>query len=498
MREAPSLLAYVTPLSIVAGGTVELRASSANPRVDVEVARIGAQRVVLWRGEVGVGRHAVPEEAVARGCGWPVAATIPTSDAWSTGYYEVRLETVDARGRRLRHEAFFVVRAPAPAHGRALLVLSTNTWNAYNDFGGDNLYTGATHVSFERPMAPGLLTKPEGPGRRVAVLHPPDFRMVTHIGYAQLHRLTPWCGSSGWPNYEEPFVAWAEREGYRLDFAVNADLEQVPGLLDGYSSVLSVGHDEYWSAGMRDAVEAYVAAGGNVAFFSGNTCFWQVRLEDGGRTMVGYKRAFERDPVFGTDRQHLVTSMWSDPLTRRPENGLTGVSFTRGGYARIGRRVPRGSGGYTVWRPEHWAFEGTELEYGDVLGGAETIVGYECDGCDFTVVDGRPVPTHADGTPEGFTILASSPAAPFDRRTSVRPVPPGELSELEFTAQRLAGDLSPASLERFSYGNAVLGTYTRGGSVFTTGCTDWACGLRDPLVERVTRNVLDRFGCTRG
>ena len=35
--------------------------------------------------------------------------------------------------------------------------------------------------------------------------------------------------------------------------------------------MLSVGHDEYWSWEMRDAVEGFVAAGGNVAFFSGNT-----------------------------------------------------------------------------------------------------------------------------------------------------------------------------------------------------------------------------------
>jgi hypothetical protein len=40
----------------------------------------------------------------------------------------------------------------------------------------------------------------------------------------------------------------------------------------------------------------------------------------------------------------------------------------------------------------------------------------------------------------------------------------------------------------------VLGSYTRGGTVFTTGCTDWAHGLGDPAVERVTRNVLDRLG----
>ena len=45
-------------------------------------------------------------------------------------------------------------------------------------------------------------------------------------------------------------------------------------------------------------------------------------------------------------------------------------------------------------------------------------------------------------------------------------------------------------------GAAVLGCYTRGGTVVTTGCTEWVRGLsgRDPIVERVTRNILDRLG----
>ncbi len=34
-----------------------------------------------------------------------------------------------------------------------------------------------------------------------------------------------------------------------------------------------------------------------------------------------------------------------------------------------------------------------------------------------------------------------------------------------------------------------------GGTVFNAGVTDWTCGLvgGDPIVERVTRNVLDRL-----
>jgi hypothetical protein len=39
----------------------------------------------------------------------------------------------------------------------------------------------------------------------------------------------------------------------------------------------------------------------------------------------------------------------------------------------------------------------------------------------------------------------------------------------------------------------VLGSYTRNGTVVTVGCTDWAYGLDDPGVDRVTRNIIDRL-----
>ena len=68
-----------------------------------------------------------------------------------------------------------------------------------------------------------------------------------------------------------------------------------------------------------------------------------------------------------------------------------------------------GDGAYTAHRPEHWVFEGTDLKQDQKFGGQNTIVGYECDGCEFTIEDGLPVPTYKDGTPEGFTILATAP-----------------------------------------------------------------------------------------
>ncbi len=484
---------YAWPQSVEPGKSFALHLTSETGPVDVEIARIGAQRVVVWeqRG-LEVGHHRYPASVTSDGCDWPAAVTVPVGE-WATGYYEIALSE---SGGGAGSAAFVVVRAAAGARRRILMALGTNTWNAYNDVhNGRNLYTGAVEVSFARPAAPGYLRKPSGLGRRVTAVHTPDPQRAAHRGYKTVNGLSDWCGSAGWPNWEHPFVVWAENEGYEFDYAVNADLED-PDALAGYALLLSIGHDEYWSMPMRDTVEAFIGGGGNVAFLSGNTAFWQVRLEDGGKKMVGYKGRFEKDPLFGTDRRHEVTTMWSDPILERPENAMTGVTFTRGGYHHIGLKAKEGAGGYTVHRPDHWLFAGTGLEYGDVLGAKSTIVGYECDGCDFTYRNGLPYPTGSDGTPESFVILATAPAAPFDRRTSVRPVADHILSELEYVAWRLLGSSDIEACERLAYGHAVLGTYTRGGTVVTSGCTDWVHGLdgASPAVEQITRTILDRLG----
>ena len=498
---------YCWPQSVLGGETVALHLSSAGGRpVSVEIARVGRERTVVFSdGAVPAGSHATPPDAHSDGCGWPPALILDTNREWRSGYYEVVVE-IDVDGRRRRSHAFFVVRPAAGAPTASiLLALATNTWHAYNDFGGRNLYTGGTHVSLQRPMAPGYLHKPPGLGRRVTTTAPPDPQMAAHVGYLQLNHLSPYAGSAGWPDWELPFLQWAEAHGYDIDIVTNADLAEHPDLLrtGGYSLYLSVGHDEYWSAGMRDTVEGFIARGGNAAFLSGNTAFWQVRLENptpegAAATMVGYKGQFKRDPVFGTDRVSELTSMWSDHLIERPENHMTGVSFARGGYHRIGKRVTSGAGGYTIHRADHWLFEDTGLGYGDVLGAAAATVGYECDGCDFTYRDGLPYPTGVDGTPAGFEILGTAPAAHFTRTTATRPPAPNQPSEVEFIAARLFADRSDENVERISHGHAVLGTYTSpaGGVVVTSGSTDWAHGLagRDPQIEQITRNILNRLG----
>ena len=502
---------YCWPQSVAGGERVALHVSSAGARpFHVEVAHIGATRTVVYsEADIPVGDHPTPLDAPESGCAWPAASDVAVEPEWPSGYYEVLL-SIDVDGKRRESRAFFVVRPDlATTTASMLWAIDTNTWHAYNDFGGRNLYTGATQVSMLRPMAPGSLYKPPGAGQRVTSIHPPDHQSASHVGYLRMNRLSPYGGSAGWPNWSEPFIVWAEREGYNIDVVTNADLEEHPELLGAdspYSLYLSVGHDEYWSAPMRDTVEGFTGRGGHAAFFSGNTAFWQVRLEDHtgdgasgpAATMVGYKGFFKQDPVFGTDRQAELTTIWSDHLLERPENHMTGVSFSRGGYHRIGKRATKGAGGYTLHRPEHWIFDGTGLDYGDVLGAAATIVGYECDGCDFTYRDGLPYPTASDGTPANFEILGTAPAAHFSRTTASRPPAPHEPAEDEFIASRLFDTRDPAAVDRITHGHAVLGTFvtSAGGTVITSGCTDWVWGLaeRDRDVEQITRNIFDRLG----
>ena len=73
-------------------------------------------------------------------------------------------------------------------------------------------------------MARGYLFKPPGAGRRVTTTHPPDRDMNTHVGYLRMNHLSAWAGSAGWPDWEWPFLAWAERNGYGVDVISNADL----------------------------------------------------------------------------------------------------------------------------------------------------------------------------------------------------------------------------------------------------------------------------------
>ena len=446
--EGPPLFVegYAGQLSVAPGEEVPFHVSTSASGFSVEILRLGASNETVWRGADLPGRaHPVPENASSHGCGWPVAFRVPVGADWRSGYYVARFRISDSggawthRGRRTAEsEAWFVVRSATPgSRTRILLQLSANTYNAYNNWGGFSVYA--------------YNSRDQNQGHRVSVERP---------------------GGSLFSNWEQPFVVWAEKNGYVLDYAVNNDLELRPELLTAYRLVLSVGHDEYWSGPMRDTLERFIGAGGNVAFFSGNSVCWQIRNEDSGRAFTCWKQNYFSDPVFKTREYSTLSTAWSHHLVQRPETQLTGVGFLWGGYRGSHGQFMGEPAEYTVHRPEHWVFAETGLKRGDVFGGADTVVGYETDGCELEWRDGLPFPTHRDGSPESFTVLGTCPVR-------------WQEDDCEWYER----------WEKGRVGAACLGVYTRGGTVFTAATTDWSHGLRggDKVVQRITRNVLDRL-----
>ena len=186
-----------------------------------------------------------------------------------------------------------------------LFQTSDTTWQAYNSYGGNSLYTGS----------------PAGRAYKVSYNRPFNTRVVD--------------GGQDWVfNAEYPMVRWLEANGYDVSYTTGVDSDRRGALIRNHRVFLSVGHDEYWSGGQRANVEAARNAGVHLAFFSGNEVFWKTRWEnsiDGSntpfRTLVTYKETHAGAKI---DPTPAWTGTWRDPRFSppadggRPENELTG------------------------------------------------------------------------------------------------------------------------------------------------------------------------------
>ena len=337
--------------------------------------------------------------------------------------------------------------------------------------------------------APRICAEPIGDPQTQPRYHPKD--------WAYSHGYTYFYAAAGWAMYDRHLVVWAEREGIAFDMITQADLHYRPEILARYQAVVVVGHDEYWSYEMRQHIDQFVEAGGKFARFAGNY-LWQIRLEDEGRVQVTYKdRALKEDPVRGTDRKHLLTDAWDTPAVAYPSAQTVGVSGIRGVYASWGGFSPRNSKGFTVFRPEHWVFDGTHLGYSEIFGAEANIFSYEVDGLDYTFRHGLPYPTGEDHTPEGLQILAMGFALNTENMVQEdgRRYYLGD-SPMKGLAMRMYGDQSPESLAKTKYGSGMMIHMPKGrGEVVTAGTCEWVMGLKrnEHYTVRITRNVLARF-----
>lgn len=506
--DADEIWCYTDRISYEPGEAVSFHLSSGKPECSFQIVRDGAYPELVHDTTLtGLSQQPTPENCYAAGCGWPASHSWQIPDDARSGFYKV-ISRIRGRWRDVVQHHFFVVKAKRNAPQSPLLLLcSTATWCAYNDWGGSNSYEGIAGpngnrfspvLSYQRPFARGLVWLPEGAPRFCS-----DEKYVTGTAprypsfeYGYANGFAKYFAAAGWAQFERHFAVWADNNGYRYDMATQSDLDADPNLLDGYRAVVIAGHDEYWSAPMRDTMDAYIEQGGNVARFAGNF-LWQIRLEEGGANQVCYKwDAYSEDPVGAVDPSRLTTS-WSDPNVNRPGGTTFGLDATYGGYVRVGATTPRWPGGYVVYRPRHWALEGTDLYYGDMFGQEAKVYSYEVDGADYEFRSGQPFATGKDGAPTDMEIVAMGPAAWYEPKRNID----GAVYFLGYAdaaAQTFLkfGETTDEAFEKGGTGSGMMVSFRRGkGEVFNAGSCEWVRGLkeREPFTEKITRNVLDRF-----
>jgi hypothetical protein len=502
---------YADSLSYAPGETVCLSVCTNAQHYAVEIIRDGLKpERVFHRDKLEGHWRDTPDDCSVSGCGWPVSLEIQVDASWPSGGYIIRTTArEDGRGEDM-HEHIFLVR-PHPGSvkaGRLLLIAATATWTAYNDWGGSNHYQGwcgpkgdrfSPTLSLRRPLAKGFVSLPPDAPRAVLMEDPPIMSEPSypHMEWAYATGYSKKYMSSGWASFERHFMLWAEAEGFDLDVISQTDLHYRPELIAGYSCIALVGHDEYWSWEMRDAIDAYVEQGGRIARFAGNF-MWQIRLEDEGRTQICYKYiARNEDPLMQEGPRHLVTESWEAPEIGRPGAASFGLNATHGLYASWSGCSPRGAKGFPVYRPQHWAFAGTGLYYGDILGARSRIFGYEVDGLPYEIRGGLPYPADPSAAPEGLQILALGLSATVEEGPTILP---GRsflgVEDGEYVASVLTGARDAAAIEATKRGSGMIVHFPKGkGEVFHAGTCDWIMGLarKDAMVEQVTRNVLNRY-----
>jgi hypothetical protein len=431
-----ALSGYGSRISINHGDSIDFYVTTTSASVTIDIYRTG------WYGGVGArkmtslgtfpGQHqAIPNPDKVTGivaCNWNKTATLTVPATWTSGAYLAKL--TDSNGDK--SFIFFVVRDDG-GHEAIDFQTSVTTYEAYNTWGGTSLYNNltngsifsgphATKVSFDRPFNPG------------------DSNGAGHYFW-----------------FEYPMVRWAESQGLDLTYTTDVDTDLNTNPLTNHKAFLSVGHDEYWSRAMRTNLQNAINAGVNVAFFSANAMYWQIRFEPNGagvpdRVQVGYKDYATDttppgpDPQWGVNNS-IVTTNWRDPVVNQPENALIGVMYQD--------QLSTASADYVVQNASNWVYANTGFTNGTHVPG---IVGYEYDR------------VWSNGqTPAGLTILSTSPV----------------------TGQEVGN----------STANSSIYTAPSGAQVFAAGTIEWSWGLdnyggrttANAGIKQMTLNILYNF-----
>ena len=306
---------YATDISVNQGETVHFKIDTNSTAYHIDIYRLGyykgnGARKIAANVPLSVTLPQIQPACLfdATGdinlidCGnWAESASWTVPITATSGIYIAKL-TRDDSTTGASHITFIV--RDDDGNSDLLFQTSDTTWQAYNGYGGYSLYAAPNHahkVSYNRPFS----TRSNSTE---------DFFM----------------------NAEYPMLRWLERNGYDVSYFTNVDSDRYGSEILEHKVFMSVGHDEYWSAGQRTAVEAARNAGVHMTFFSGNEIYWKTRWENNYRTLVSYKEGnaqgnehYDCAGNFNCDPDpNIWTGLWRQNQTGhdggRPENALSG------------------------------------------------------------------------------------------------------------------------------------------------------------------------------
>jgi len=338
-----AMLGYAGQASVLPGEPITLYASTTARSFTVSAFRMGwyggdLARLVWKSATVRGSRQRAPsltESTRTVEARWDPSLTIPTHD-WPEGSYLLRLDSEAGDQRYVP-----VTVRSASTRGKTVIKNCVATWQAYNTWGGYDLYHG-----------------PAGAG---------DYANRSYA--VSLDRPYDASGAYMFLWHERKFIALAERTGVPLAYTTSMDIDADPHVFDGASALFSLGHDEYWSPPERANVTAARDAGTNIGFLGANCCFRRTRLASTRlgerRLVICYKTSYTQDPMYGKDNA-LVTSDWRDAPNPDPESSLIGTLYESNPV----------DAAYVVATPDAWIFKGTGVRKGTSFTG---LVGIEYD-----------------------------------------------------------------------------------------------------------------------
>lgn len=310
---------YADKLSLLPGEKLDLMASTVSKTFSAELVRVGEklQKIDEVNNIPGTFQSIDTKFPSALGCGWEPTFKYKVPDDVSSGCYILRLI-----GNSKDDTSFIpIIVRPKELKNNIAVIASTNTWHAYNSWGGQNYYINYT--SF--------------PSKYIISTHRPfDLYVRNPVEETcQVSRDHLLVG--------ERFIwAWLEREGIGYDLYSDIDLhseEIYNSMLKKYKIILISTHNEYWSYEMIEHLKDFMKSGGNVISLSGNTVYKEVRFYN--PNLIVLDGAYFRHQGFN-------------------EETVLGIAHDIRGF--------KTGAPYKVLKSDHWVFNSTNLKNGDIIG----------------------------------------------------------------------------------------------------------------------------------